>query len=231
MVKLELNTTVTGGDLDSFQAAFSRSVLGVTYKKFKRKGKPFYETRSHNEDITKKGFEYLYLTLREKYQDNLKNYSLRVNYTIEWDNNGKILGFYDLTVNMYFHFGKLSIDELELKRKKEIINIDLFYSDFDAGSKKVKSSLPKILNEFGHDKFIISEYNYSNENHKNIAKTYNIELIPTIRIDEIKIENPSENQIRDAITKSLDQKIVPSGLHFNESKEAMMQLSQILENY
>ena len=229
--KLKLNTTVMGGDLESFKTAFSRSVLGVTYKKYKRKGKAFFNAKIHNEEYTGKAFEYLYLTLREQFEDTLINYNLRVTYTIEWDDNGKILGFKNLSVNMYLPIGNLIIDELELKRKKEVINIDLFYSDFDAGSKNVRSALEKIMNEYGYDKFNMLDHNITDENYKEISETFKVDLVPTIQIDEIKIENPSEKIIRDAILKSLDQIIVPVGTRFiskDGSKEVIIHLSQIL---
>ena len=65
--ELQVNTTVMSGDLDSFKANFSRSVLGVTYRRHKRKKTDFYEMRVHNEEITDKTFEFLFLNLKNIY--------------------------------------------------------------------------------------------------------------------------------------------------------------------
>jgi sporulation protein YlmC with PRC-barrel domain len=223
---LELSTTVTSGDYDGFKAAFSRSVLGVTFKKFKRRGKTFFDVRTHNEEFTKKAFEFIYLNLKEELTE-LNKYNLRANYTLEWDNNGKIIGIKDLSAHIYLPVGNFVADRLDLKSKEEFIKMDLFYSDFDAGSINVRSSLQKIINEMGSEKFRLSEHNIMKEEGKKAAEVFDVKIVPTLQIDETKLVNPSEKQIKDEIVKSLDQKIIPTEARFIYEVESETIIKQL----
>jgi len=226
-----VKTTVMDGNYDSLKAAFSRSVLGVTYKKNKRKKKSFYATRVHNEEFTKKAFEYLYLTLRNKVEDNLNKYKLRATYTLIWDDNGTIMGFKDLTFNIYQTTGTLIIDNIHLTKNEDIVKIDVFYSDYDSGSKMTLDILNKIEKEIGLDKISISKHNINDDDYQEMTRLFNVELIPAVQINEIKIKEPDEKKIRDAILKTLDQKIKspePQYIPETDFKKTILKLSQKL---
>jgi len=206
--KLTVNTTVMSGDLDSFQANFNRSVLGVTYRRHKRKRKDFWEMKAHNEEFTDKTFEYLFLNLKKEYKEDLQYYDIRVTYDIVWDENGKILKFEKVIVNLYLPYERIIMDSIELINKDEKIDMHFFYSDYDVGSNNIKKALDKLIMEYGKDNFNVNYYNIKNEDYEENAKLFNVELIPFLRIEDTRIDEPTENKIRDTIVRSMGRQIL-----------------------
>ena len=90
--KLRINTVNVNGDFDSFKAALNRSILGVTFRKFKRKKSQFYQHRVHNAAIAQKICEKLYehLLVNEHLHvgRNLRDFKLRTSLTVEWSETG-----------------------------------------------------------------------------------------------------------------------------------------------
>jgi len=224
---MQLTTSVAAGSLDKFQAAFSRSVLGVTVKKYKRKGSIFWKNKEHNQEITRKAFEYIYLLLKDEYKDSLKNIDVKINYTIGWDETqGRILYFKDVTANCYLQVCNLYIDKLELKEYEMKVNMNIFYSEYDRGSKDMLGYLDDVLKEY--DNLIINkEYHKVNDSdYEEIAKIYGVEYVPTVVIDDIKIEPLSKNSLREKLNKYLDRKINPPNTKLDKNIEPIKMLIQ-----
>ena len=81
--ELEIRTTIVDGNYESFKAALTRSILGVTYRKFKRKGKEFYKHRKHNESVAKRICDWFYEYLRSK-TPNISNFKIKTDLTLRW---------------------------------------------------------------------------------------------------------------------------------------------------
>lgn len=215
--ELEINTVIVEGNFRSFKAAFSRSILGVTFRKFKRKRSEFYQHRIHNEAVTQHTQKWLYEYLLTK--TNLKNlgdFKLKANMTVEWDTDGKILGIKNIAVIVYMKVGELNVDRMDFHKKSDTITIDLFYSKIDAASLKLRSLITNLIDSWGSENFGIKEYDFLTEEGRKMAKAYNIERVPTIVINaENTLENPDEKTLRREIQKAFSPRIVASGSEFN----------------
>ena len=210
---LRIRTVVVHGDFESFKAAFTRSVLGVTFKKFKRKGKKFYQNRVHNVKVTNSVCNFLYEYLMEKTR-NISNYELKTDLTLHWDDTGKILKFSDIKVTLFLRAGELKVDEIKVQKKLESITIDLFYSDIDAASQRLRNKILEIMDSMGRENFQYHEWNILDKKGKEVAEKYGVKLVPTIIINanpELMLENPDEktlrNEIEDLYVPKIDESI------------------------
>ena len=210
---LRIRTVVVHGDFESFKAAFTRSVLGVTFKKFKRKGKKFYQNRVHNVKVTNSVCNFLYEYLMEKTR-NISNYELKTDLTLHWDDTGKILKFSDIKVTLFLRAGELKVDEIKVQKKLESITIDLFYSDIDAASQRLRNKILEIMDSIGRENFQYHEWNILDKKGKEVAEKYGVKLVPTIIINanpELMLENPDEktlrNEIEDLYVPKIDESI------------------------
>jgi len=214
--ELEINTVIVEGDFRNFKAAFSRSTLGVTFRKYKRRRSEFYQHRVHNEAVTQHTQKWLYeYLLTRTHLKNLSNFKLKVKMTIEWDNNGKILGIKNIAVVIYMKVGELTVDRIDFHKKSEIIAIDLFYSKIDVASQKLRSLLPDLLDSWGSENFDYKEHDFLTKKGEEIAKVYNVERVPALVINaENLTENPDERTLRQEIQKAFSPKIVESNPEF-----------------
>lgn len=214
--ELEINTVIVDGDFRSFKAAFSRSILGVTFRKFKRRRSEFYQHRVHNEAVTQNTQKWLYEYLLTKTNlKNLSNFKLKANITIEWDNNGKILSIKNISIVVYMKVGELIVDRIDFHKKSEVITIDLFYSEIDAASEKLRSLLPDLVDSWGSDNFDYKEHDFLTKEGKEIADAYNISRVPTVMINaENKFENPDEKALRREVQKAFSPEVVGSNPEF-----------------
>lgn len=209
---LEIHTVVVRGNFESFKAAFTRSVLGVTFKKFKRKGRSFYRHRIHNTKVTHSICSFLYEYLMEKTQ-NISNYELKTDLTLHWNDSGKILKISDIRVTLFVRAAELEVNEIKVQKRLEIIVIDLFYSDIDASSQKLRNKMSEIIDLMGSENFEYHEWNVLDEKGKEIAEKYGVKLVPTIIINanpELMLENPDERSLRNEIEDLYIPKIVES---------------------
>lgn len=202
--ELGIHTVIVDGDFRSFKAAFSRSVLGVTFRKFKRKKSEFYQHRVHNEAVTQHVQKWLYEYLLT--QTNLKNISdfkLKTDMTIVWDKTGKIGAMKGIAVDIYLKVGELTVQRMEFRRESETISIDLFYSDIDASSQKIRDILPKLIESMGSENFNYRKHDFLTEKGRQLAQAYHVERVPTVIINaENLIENPDERTLRQEIEKA-----------------------------
>jgi len=216
--ELRINTVIVNGDFDSFKAALNRSILGVTFKKFKRKRSRFYQHRVHNTAITQEICDWLYAYLLANQHlgvgKNLRDFKLRTNLTVTWDETGKILGVSDVEVSIYSEVGKLSVDILEPREKSEKVKLDLFYSNIDIASQKIRSELPNIIEALGEENFHYVEHDFLGKG-KESAQLWNVKHVPTVIInDEKRLENPDEKELRQEIEGAFAPDIKPIGPRF-----------------
>jgi len=221
---VEISTVIVNGDFDSFKAAFTRSVLGVTFAKFKRKRSDFYQHRVHNTAITKeicnRLYEYLLTHKELRLQHNLRNFKIRTSLTLNWNETGKIIGVSNIKVFIYSEIGQLTVKKLQLLEKPEKIKIDLFFSQIDDSSQKLKSALPTILKSIGHQNFDYNEHDFLSEGGKKAAKIFRVDRVPTVVIDRNNFVNPNEKKLRQEIEGAFLPKIKAIEPEFQFSKVA-----------
>ena len=213
-----------GGDFESFKAALNRSILGVTFRKFKRKKSQFYQHRAHNSAITQKVCDWLYEYLLANKDlhvgKNLGDFKVKTSLTIRWNETGKILNVSAVDVSVYLEVGRLIVDELGSSGKSEKVKIDLFYSDIDLSSQNIRSTLPGIKNSMGEANFEYSEHDILAEG-KEIAKLWNVKLVPTVILnDEKKLENPDEKTLRREIEGMFAPEIASTNPRFEFASAA-----------
>ena len=209
--ELRIHTVIVNGELESFKAAFSRSVLGVTFKKFKRKKSEFYKYRTHNMLVTRRIIEqaYEHLLSEKVLKDiSLRDLELKTDYTIRWNDDGKILAISDVDVSIYLKVGTLQVKRMEVVEKPERIKLDFFYSDFDASSQKLKTILSSLVSSIGRENFDYNKHDFMSDKGKKDAQIYNIKLIPALVIDDKVLVNPNERQIREALEGIFDPQIM-----------------------
>jgi hypothetical protein len=208
--ELEISTVIVKGERASFKAALSRSILGVTFKRFKRRKTEFYKHRVHNEAVTESVFDWLYESLL-KCVRNIGELQVKTNLKPEWDENGKILGISDISVSVYMKVGELTVDRLQVHEKSKNVKIDLFYSEIDARSKKLRLELPKLMENWGKESFEYSEHDFLPEEGRKLASAYKIEAVPTILINAEKVlVDPDENKLRQEIERAFTATVRPS---------------------
>jgi len=234
--ELKINTVIVDGSFDSFKAALNRSILGVTFRKFKRKKSEFYQHRVHNTAITQKIcdwlYEYLVASKHLGVGRNLRDFKLRTSLTVKWNETGKILAVSNVEVSIYSEVGKLKVDNLQAFGKTEKIKIDLFYSNIDIASQKIRSELPTIINSIGEDNFEYTEHDFLGQG-KESARLWNVKHVPTVIInDEKKFENPDHKKLRQEIDGAFSPDIKPTRPQFefaDATKSNVMLLATVLK--
>ncbi len=212
--ELEIHTSVVNGDDDNFKAALNRSMLGVTFKKFKKKGRVFYQNRIYNSLVSQRIYENIrQALLREPYFKNLSDLKVKVDFKPEWDDTGKILQVSDINVSVYVKIGNLTIQELRLKKDIQKIQVDLFYSTIDAASHKVRKDVDSIIDELGPKNISRKEYDFLDPRNKEIIKRYNVTMVPTVIFGNMKLENPDEKELRSEIELAFNPEVVPININ------------------
>jgi len=219
---LAIHTIVVRGDYESFKAAFSRSVLGVTFKKFRRFGRDFYQHRVHNEKVTNSICNFLYEYLMRETQ-NMANYDLKTDLTLQWDDKGKILKISNIKVTIFLRAAELQVDEVRVQKKLENIVIDLFYSNIDAASQKLKTKISEIIDSIGKENFEYNEWDILDKKGKEMAEKYDVKLVPTVIINadpKLMFENPDERMLRNEIEELYIPEIEESIPKFERNEKA-----------
>jgi len=197
--ELEIHTVIVDGESSSFRAALSRSVLGVTWIKFKRKKQAFYKNRVHNLAITQSVFNWLYESLLTRMR-NLSTYKLKTDLKPLWDENGKIRAVSDITVSVYMKVGELRVKELQVYEKFKSVKIDLFYSQTEFSSQELRSKVPHLIESMGKENFDYHEFDFSAKEGKEMANAYGVRGTPTVVINaEKKLENPDDKKLQQEI--------------------------------
>lgn len=210
-----IRTIVVDGDEKSFRTALTRSILGVTFRKNKRKGKEFYNQRIHNLAVTRQLCDWLYeLLLAKTPLKNMSQFKIKAELFIRWDKSGKILGASNVGVSIYLKMGDLSVKELQIFRKNERIKIEFFFSTIDAASPVLRTELLDLMKEMGRENFDFSEYNIQDEKDRKIADLYHIKLVPSVAINDEKFENPDEKEMRSRIQLAFTPQVQEAGANF-----------------
>lgn len=209
--EFEISTVIVSGTRNLFKAALSRSILGVTYKKFSRRKAKFFANRVHNEIVTESVFECLYESLLSTLR-NVSDLDIKTKLKPEWDENGKLLAVSDLAVSVYMKVGELRIEKLHVQETVESIKVDLFFSEIDARSKKLRNELPKIVDEIGKQKIEYTEHNFLVPEGRKMAEAYGVTTVPTVLINaEKSLVDPEENQLRQELEKAFEARVKPIG--------------------
>lgn len=231
--ELEIHTVIVDGDYNSFKAAITRSVLGVTYRKFKRKGREFYQHRIHNVAITQRMCDWLYEYLLARTPlKNMTNFKIKTDLTLRWSGTGEILGLSNVTVSVYLKVGELTVQELQVHKKYEKTKIDLFYSEIDVASQKLRHQLPDIIESVGKENFDYNEYDFLSDKGKKMAQVYRIERVPTVVINDKPFQNPDEKKLRAEIELSFTPQVKPTKAQFllePMTKPTVKSLATVLE--
>jgi len=208
---VEISTVIVNGDFDSFKAALTRSILGVTYAKFKRKKSEFYQHRVHNIAITKEICNWLYAYLLShpelRLKQNLRNFKIRTCLILNWNETGKIIGLSNVRVFIYSEVAQLKVKELKILEKPGRIKIDFFYSQIDAASQKLRSILPSLLESMGFENFDYKEYDFLSEEGKEAARIFNVNRVPTVVVEGKNLVNPDEKKLKAEIEGAFSPKI------------------------
>jgi len=208
--ELEIRTVIVSGERSSFKAALSRSILGVTFKKFKRRRQEFYKHRVYNEAVTESVFDWLYESLL-MYLRNIGDLEIKTNLKPKWDENGKILAVSNIIVSVYMKVGELKLSELKVYERFKDVKIDLFYSEIDARSKKLRSVLPNLMKSLGEANFVYKQYDFLKPKGKKMAEAYKIETVPTLVINaETVLVDPDEKELRQEIERAFAPAVEPS---------------------
>jgi hypothetical protein len=212
--ELEIHTSVVNGDDDSFKAALNRSMLGVTFKKFKSKGRVFYQNRIYNTLVTQRIYDNIrQVLLQQPYSRNLSDLKVKVDFKPEWDDTGKILQVSDINVSVFVKIGNLTIQELKVKKEIQKIQVDLFYSTIDAASQKVRKILDSIIEELGPDNIGKQEHDFLDPKNDEIKKRYKITTVPTVLIGNTKLENPDERELKSEIELAFNPEVEPININ------------------
>jgi len=227
---VEISTVIVNGDFSSFKAALTRSVLGVTFAKFKRKRSDFYQHRVHNTAITKKICDWLYeylLTHPElRLKQNLRDFKLRTSLTLNWNDTGKIIGVSNVKVFIYSEIAQLKVTDLQLLEKPEKIKVDLFFSQIDDPSIKLRSILPNMLKSMGYENFDSNEYDFLTEEGQNAAKVFHVDRVPTVVIDGKNFVNPNERKLRQELEGAFSPKVkaIKPDLQYSQAAKPNVEL-------
>ena len=221
---VEISTVIVNGDFGSFKAALTRSVLGVTFAKFKRKRSDFYQHRVHNTAITKRICDWLYEYMlthpKLRLQQNLRDFKIRTTLTLNWNETGKITGLSDVNVFIYSEIAQLRVKKLQLLEKPEKIKVDLFFSQIDDPSIKLRSILPDMLKSMGYENFDFNEHDFLTEEGENAAKIFHVDRVPTVVIDGKNFVNPNEKKLQQELEGAFSPKIKAIESEFQFSQVA-----------
>lgn len=212
---LFIRTVVVNGTEESFKAALRRSILGVTFRKNKRYGSEFYQHKIHNiavtEQLCKRLYEYL---LADTPLKNMSQFKIKTELFVKWSPTGKILGASNIKTSIYLKMGDQSIKDITVFEQQEKIKVDFFFSNIDAASPIVKEQLLKLRESLGKENFIYKEYDFQNDEDRKMAVSYGVNRVPTVVINDEKIENPNERDLRSKIEAAFTTQIEVKGANF-----------------
>jgi len=205
--QMEIRTTIVAGDYDSFKAALTRSIVGVTFKKFKRLGSRFYATKADNLAIVDSACRSLYEQLQGKLESKgipLKHLRVSTSMKLRWDKDGRIADLSDVRVGVFQPIGELSVKSASIQRKTEGIRLDLFYSSVDFRSQAIRKELDQLVSEVGKDLLQREDHDYLQPEAKREADKLGVKLVPAVVINrEEVIDDPSRATLSNKINEFL----------------------------
>lgn len=206
----EIKTTIVDGDYDSFKAAISRSILGVTIKKNKSKGAKFYQARGFNLALVDNLCYDFHQNLQQQLGSlPLKDLKVRTILRINWDEIGRVNQISDVRFDIYNQIGEMNIPKPEITAGRQSIRVDFFYSTYDAASQIILKEIKELKKNEG-DFLQIRLYDIqklTSEGEKK-KKAHKVELVPTVIInDEDVIVNPSRASLKSRLNKAFNPSV------------------------
>ncbi len=203
--EMNIRTTIVSGDYDSFKAALTRSIIGVTFKKFKRLGARFYATKAENmaivDAVCKRFYEELQRSLPEV---PLKYLRIATTVQIKWDRDGRIVDLSNVNVSVYQFIGDLAIKAANVQRRSMKVKVDFFYSSVDFQSQSIRKELDSIEQEVGKDYFERTDHDFLDQGERKIAERMQVRAVPTVVLnDSVVLDNPTKTGIGAKITELL----------------------------
>jgi hypothetical protein len=200
---IEVTSRLVDGDYDSFKTANSRSLLGVTFIKNKRKPN-ISQSRSYNQAVVNELIQYTHSKLQKELGSNVLKYlKLRTSLKMDWDNAGRIREISDLRISVYSHIAELDLGEIILGSSPQKTIVDFFYSKVDAASPSVQSALKELELAMGADNLQVNSHDFFSDEGKRKAQLSKVSKVPTVVINETILENPTKNQIFDKVNETL----------------------------
>lgn len=204
---MEIRTTIVAGDYDSFKAALTRSIVGVTFKKFKRLGPRFYATKADNLGIVDAACRSLYEQLQKKLEVKgipLKHLRMSTSMKLRWDKDGRIADLSDVRVGIFQPIGELSVKSATIERKTDKIRLDLYYSPVDFRSQAVRKELDELVNQFGKDVLQREDHDYLQPEEKRDAEKMGVKFVPAVVVNrEDVVDDPSRSALASKINEYL----------------------------
>lgn len=203
--EMDIRTVIVAGDYDSFKAALTRSIIGVTFKKFKRLGGRFYATKGDNMVIVDAVCKAIY----EELQKNLTNVPLKhlriaTTLKLKWDRDGRILDVSDVKASVYQIIGELSIRSANIQRKSQKVKVDFFFSSVDYQSESARKELDAIEQMVGMDYFERTDHDFLDPRERKIAEKMNVKGVPAIVLNDKEVlANPSKAEMMARINECL----------------------------
>jgi len=215
---MRIRTTLVPGDFDSFKAALGRSILGVTFKKFRKRGSAFFQTRAYNSAIVAEFCRQLHEKLQGNF-DNipLKYLQIKADMNVTWNDIGRIIAISDVELSAYVLLGQLSVTDAVIQSQTDRVKVDFFYSPIDLGSQVVKKTLDDIESEMGK---LLERHDYdfmkSDDSIKKIAKALNVSRVPTVVLNQSDLlENPSRSELLNKVNEALHPSVHMGNVNFS----------------
>jgi hypothetical protein len=205
--QMGIRTTIVAGDYDSFKAALTRSIVGVTFKKFKKLGPRFYATKADNLAIVDATCRSLYEQLQKELEDKgipLKHLRVSTSLKLKWDKDGRIADLSDVRVGVFQPIGELSVKSAGIERKTDKIRLDLYYSPVDFRSQAIRKELDELVNQFGKEVLQREDHDYLQPEEKRDAEKMGVKFVPAVVINrEDVVDDPSRATLSSKINEYL----------------------------
>ena len=212
---IEVTSRLVDGDYDSFKTANSRSLLGVTFVKNRRKPN-ISQSRSYNQAVVSELIQYAHSKLQKELGSNVLKYlKLHTTLKMDWDSAGRIREISDLRISVYSHIADLDLGDIILGSSPQKTVVDFFFSKVDAASPLVQSALKELESAMGTDILQINSYDFFSDEGKHKAQLSKVSKVPTVVINnEAILENPTKNQIFDRVNETLTPSLKSSRSDF-----------------
>src|SRR2546422_482834 len=180
---LEVTSRLVPGDYDSFKAANSRSLMGVTYISNRRKPR-ISQSRRYNQAVVEELIRYAYSKLQQEMGSNVLKYlRLHTSLRIDWDNAGRIKEITDFKISAYAPVAELDLGNVIFGGNPERLVVDFFQSKVDAASPVVAASLKELEQTMGAENIQINSYDFFSEEGKHKAQLLKVIRVPPVVIN------------------------------------------------
>ena len=207
----DARTTVTRATVSDFKTGLSKVIIGITFKKFKRLGAAFYQTKPFNMTVIEGVCDSLYQEFWKHSQSigaSPDELSVTTSFTMVWNDVGKLESISDVKMSIYKPEGEITVEDCQINQRSEKVQIDFFYSNIDASSPSVRDSLMKIKNASNADIDII-EHDFTTDEGRSTAKMNKVTRVPAVVINRElpALENPTLNMLNEKVSNALKPEV------------------------